>query len=250
MRIDILTLFPEMCENVLDMSIIGRARKNGIIDVHAHNIRDYCENKHRRVDDYPYGGGLGMLMSAKPVAACFDAVCRRTSSRPVFIYMSPKGKVFDQQTAIKLSKCENICLLCGHYEGIDERLLDELVDMEISVGDYVLTGGELPALIVTDAVARLLPGVLSEKGCYEDESHMNGLLEYPQYTRPPVWRDRAVPDVLLSGHDANIEKWRREQSIMQTAQKRPDLLNCAELTKNDLDTLAKNGIDIEIAKKN
>ena len=249
MRIDILTLFPEMCESVLDMSIIGRARKNGNIDVRAHNIRDYCENKHRRVDDYPYGGGLGMLMSPEPIAACFEAVCRQTSSRPLFIYMSPKGRVFNQGMALELSRQENICLLCGHYEGIDERLLEELVDMEISVGDYVLTGGELPALIVADAVARLLPGVLSEEGCYEDESHMNGLLEYPQYTRPPVWRDRKVPDVLLSGHDANIAKWRREQSIMQTAKKRPDLLNCANLTKKDMDTLVSNGIDIEIPKK-
>ncbi len=239
MRIDILTLFPEMCESVLDMSIIGRARKNGIIDVRAHNIRDYCENKHRRVDDYPYGGGLGMLMGPEPIAACFEAICRQTSSRPLFAYLSPKGKVFNQKMALEMSKCENICLLCGHYEGVDERLLEELVDMEISAGDYVLTGGELPALIVTDAVARLLPGVLSEKGCYEDESHMNGLLEYPQYTRPPVWRNRKVPDVLLSGHDANIAKWRREQSLMQTALKRPDLLDSADLTKKDRDFLEK-----------
>lgn len=243
MRIDILTLFPEMCESVLDMSIIGRARKNGIIDVRAHNIRDYCENKHRRVDDYPYGGGLGMLMSPEPIAACFEAICHQTSSRPLFVYLSPKGKVFNQSMALQMSKCENICLLCGHYEGVDERLLDELVDMEISAGDYVLTGGELPALIVTDAVARLLPGVLSEKGCYEDESHMNGLLEYPQYTRPPVWRGRKVPDVLLSGHDANIAKWRREQSVLQTAERRPDMLSTAELTKKDKETLSENGFD-------
>ncbi len=249
MRIDILTLFPEMCESVLDMSIIGRARKNGIIDVRAHNIRDYCENKHRRVDDYPYGGGLGMLMSPEPIAACFEAICRQTSSRPLFVYLSPKGKVFNQSMALQMSKCENICLLCGHYEGVDERLLEELVDMEISAGDYVLTGGELPALIVTDAVARLLPGVLSEKGCYEDESHMNGLLEYPQYTRPPVWRDRKVPDVLLSGHDANIAKWRREQSVLQTALRRPDMLEHAELTKKDIETLRKNGIESNKLRK-
>ncbi len=248
MRIDILTLFPEMCESVLDMSIIGRARKNGIIDVRAHNIRDYCENKHRRVDDYPYGGGLGMLMSPEPIAVCFEAICRQTSSRPLFVYLSPKGKVFNQGMALEMSRYESICLLCGHYEGVDERLLEELVDMEISAGDYVLTGGELPALIVTDAVARLLPGVLSEKGCYEDESHMNGLLEYPQYTRPPVWRERKVPHVLLSGHDANIAKWRREQSVLQTALKRPDMLAGAALTKKDLAVLSENGIEIENKK--
>ena len=243
MRIDILTLFPELCEGVLDASIIGRARKNGIIDVHCHNIRDYCADKHRRVDDYPYGGGLGMLMGPEPIAKCFETVCRQTGKRPKLIYMSPQGQVFNERIAEQLVKEENICLLCGHYEGIDERLLEEMVDMELSVGDYVLTGGELPALIVTDAVSRLVPGVLSEEGSYEDESHMNGLLEYPQYTRPPVWRGREVPAVLLSGHEANIKKWRREQSLLRTAAKRPDMLDWSTLTKKEKEMLNENGFE-------
>lgn len=243
MRIDIMTLFPELCEGVLDSSIIGRARKNGIIDVRCHNIRDYCADKHRRVDDYPYGGGLGMLMSPEAIAKCFDAVCRQTEKRPKLIYMSPTGQVFNERMAEQLKQEENICLLCGHYEGIDQRLLDEMVDMEISIGDYVLTGGELPALIITDAVARLVPGVLSEEGCFEEESHMNGLLEYPQYTRPPEWRGRQVPEVLLSGHEANIKKWRHEQALLRTAERRPDMLDWSNLTKKDREILKNSGFE-------
>jgi len=225
MRIDIITLFPEMCERVVDESITGQARRAGIVDIRCHNLRDYCDDKHRRVDDYPYGGGQGMLLKAEPIARCFEAICRQTTSRPLFIYMSPLGKVFDQQDAVELSGVENICLLCGHYEGVDERVLDTLVDRQISIGDFVLTGGEIPALAVTDAVCRMIPGVLSEKVSFEDESHFSGLLEYPQYTRPPVWRGIPIPDVLKSGHAKNIADWKHQQSLERTERLRPDMLN-------------------------
>lgn len=239
MRIDILTLFPEMCERVLDESIIGRARKKGIIQVNCHNIRDYTADRHRHVDDMPYGGGQGMLMKPEPIADCFDAVAGQCSERPLFIYMSPKGRVFNQKIARELTSCENICLLCGHYEGIDQRIIDSMIDMEISVGDYVLTGGELPALIVTDAVCRMVPGVLAGDVCFEDESHYKGLLEYPQYTRPPEWRGMSVPEELLSGHHANIAKWKRSQSLEQTAKCRPDLLEKAELSDEEISVFFK-----------
>jgi len=224
MRIDIITLFPEMCERVVDESITGQARRAGIVDIRCHNLRDYCDDKHRRVDDYPYGGGQGMLLKAEPIARCFEAICRQTGSRPLFIYMSPIGKVFNQSMAVELSEVENICLLCGHYEGVDERVLDALVDRQISIGDFVLTGGELPALAVTDAVCRMIPGVLSEKVSFEDESHFSGLLEYPQYTRPPEWRGMAIPEVLRSGHAKNIADWKHRQSLERTAKLRPDML--------------------------
>lgn len=224
MRIDILTLFPEMCERVLDESVTGNARKNGLVDIRCHNIRDYAGNKHRRVDDYPYGGGQGMLMQPEPIARCFDAICRESGDRPLFIYMSPQGEVFKQQIACELAEMEHICLLCGHYEGIDQRLLDEYIDRQISLGDFVLTGGELPAIAIADAVTRLLPGVLAEDKSFEDESHFNGLLEYPQYTRPPVWRGREVPQVLLSGNQRNIEQWKHEMSVKVTEKLRPDML--------------------------
>lgn len=225
MRIDILTLFPEMCESYIEESIIGRARRNGYVDVRCHNIRDYSDSRHRQVDDYPYGGGQGMLMQAEPIARCFDAICEQLGQRPVFIYMSPRGEVFNQQTAKELSGLSNICLLCGHYEGVDERLIEEYIDRQISIGDFVLTGGELPALAVTDAVARMLPGVLSQSSSFEDESHYDGLLEYPQYTRPPEWKGKKVPEVLLSGHQANIIKWRKEKSLELTGKLRPDMLS-------------------------
>lgn len=233
MRIDILTLFPEMCERVLDESMIGRARKRGIIEVNCHNIRDYTADKHRHVDDMPYGGGQGMLMKPEPIAACFDAVARQCTSRPLLIYLSPKGQVFNQNIARELLGYENICLLCGHYEGIDQRVIDSMVDREISVGDYVLTGGELPALIVTDAVCRMVPGVLAEEVCFEEESHYDGLLEHPQYTRPPEWNGMCVPEELLSGHHARIAGWKRRQALAQTAKYRPDLLETAELTEEE-----------------
>ncbi len=234
MKIDILTLFPEMCEAVLGDSIIGRARVSGAVEIHCHNIRDYTTDKHGRVDDAPYGGGMGMIMGVQPIYDCYQALYSEETQKPHVIYMSPKGKTFNQQKAIELSKLSHIVLLCGHYEGIDQRVLDEIVDEEISIGDYVLTGGEMAAVVVTDAVSRMLPGVLSDEVCFTDESHYSGLLEYPQYTRPAEWRGHRVPDVLLSGHHANIEKWGREQALLVTKQKRPEMLKNATLTKQDL----------------
>lgn len=224
MRIDILTLFPEMVDGVLSESIIGRARKNGYIEINCINIRDFSKDKHRRVDDYPYGGGTGMVMQAQPIYDACQSIINSSDSKPVIIYMSPQGKVFNQKTAKKLAQYEHIVLLCGHYEGVDERVIEEVVDFELSVGDYVLTGGELPAIVVADCVSRLVPGVLANEEAYTEESHYNGLLEYPQYTRPPEFMGRKVPEVLLSGHHKNITEWRREQSILRTKQKRPDLL--------------------------
>lgn len=224
MKIEIMTLFPEMCEAVLSESIVGRARKAGKIELNCRQIREYTQDKHRRVDDTPYGGGMGMVMQCEPIYNCYKAVCDDMGAKPHTIYMSPKGKIFNQQKAIELAKIENILIICGHYEGVDQRILDKIVDEEISIGDYVLTGGEIPAMAVADAVARMCPGVLSDEICFTDESIYSGLLEYPQYTRPEVWEGEAVPPVLLSGHHKNIEKWRFEQSIELTKKRRPDLL--------------------------
>ena len=224
MIIDIMTLFPEMCEAFLSESIIGRARKKGVIEIKCHQIRDFAYDKHKRVDDTPYGGGKGMLMLAEPIYKCFENICNERGTRPMLIYMSPKGQVLNQNISKDLKNFENIAILCGHYEGVDQRVLDELVDMQISIGDYVLTGGELPALVLADTVARLVPGVLSENVCFEEESHYNGLLEHPQSTKPYEWRGKKVPDVLLSGHHANIEKWKHEQALIETKKYRPDLL--------------------------
>lgn len=224
MRIDILTLFPEMCKNVYSESIIGRSIAKGLIDINARNIRDYSDNKHRNVDDTPYGGGMGMVMKAQPIYDCFMSLCQELGTRPHLIYMSPQGKVLTQEKVKELAKLENIALLCGHYEGVDERVIEAIVDEEISIGDYVLTGGELPALVLADSVARMLPGVLANDEAMENESHYNGLLEYPQYTKPAVWNGISVPDVLLSGNHANIAKWRDEQSLKRTKERRPDLL--------------------------
>lgn len=237
MRFDILTLFPQMFEAALGDSIIGRAREKGIIEVNCVDIRDFAENKHRKVDDYPYSGGGGMLMQAQPVYDAYMSVVNELSYKPLTVYMSPQGKVFDQKTACNLSENEHIILLCGHYEGIDQRVIDEIVDMELSVGDFVLTGGEIPAMAVVDAVSRLIPGVLAAEGSYENESHYNGLLEYPQYTRPPVWHGKEIPEILVSGHHANIEKWKHEQALLNTLKKRPDMLKKAELTKADAEFL-------------
>ena len=223
MIIDIMTLFPEMCEAFLSESIIGRARKKGIIEIKCHQIRDFAYDKHKRVDDTPYGGGKGMLMLAEPICKCFESICNERGKRPLLIYMSPKGQILNQNISKNLKNFENIAILCGHYEGVDQRVLDELVDMQISIGDYVLTGGEIPALVLVDTVARLVPGVLSENVCFEEESHYDGLLEHPQYTKPYEWRGRKVPDVLLSGHHANIEKWKHEQALSETKKYRPDL---------------------------
>lgn len=224
MKIEIATLFPEMCEAVLGESIVGRARKAGKIDINCRQIREYTQDKHRRVDDTPYGGGMGMVMQCEPIYNCYKAVCNEMGTKPHTIYMSPKGKVFTQQRAVELSKMDNILIICGHYEGVDQRIIDKIVDEEISIGDYVLTGGEIPAMAVVDAVARMCDGVLSDSVCFQDESIYSGLLEYPQYTRPEVWEGESVPAVLLSGHHKNIEKWRLEKSIEVTSERRPDLL--------------------------
>ena len=224
MKIEIATLFPEMCEAVLGESIVGRARKAGKIEVNCRQIREYTQDKHRRVDDTPYGGGMGMVMQCEPIYNCYKAVCEDLGTKPHTIYMSPKGKVLDQKRVAELSKMDNILIICGHYEGVDQRVIDKIVDEEISIGDYVLTGGELPAMVLADAVARMCPGVLSDDVCFTDESIYSGLLEYPQYTRPEVWEEMPVPPVLLTGHHAHISKWRHEQSIEITAERRPDLL--------------------------
>ncbi|MCI1269640.1 MAG: tRNA (guanosine(37)-N1)-methyltransferase TrmD [Ruminococcus sp.] len=224
MRIDIATLFPDMCETVLSESIIGRARKKGALSINCLQIRDFSTDKHRRVDDTPFGGGMGMVMQCQPIYDCFNSVCEQLGSKPHTIYMSPKGSVLNQKKAVELSKLQNIFILCGHYEGVDQRILDTIVDEEISAGDYVLTGGELPALILVDAIARMCDGVLSSPECFTDESFFDGLLEYPQYTRPETWNGLSVPPVLLSGHHKNISEWKLQQSIAVTKALRPDLL--------------------------
>ena len=239
MKITIMTLFPEMCNAVLDESIIGRARKSGIIEIDTVNIRDFTHDKHNRVDDAPYGGGMGMLMQTQPIYDCFASLCSEDGKKPHLIYMSAQGKTLTQKRVKELSQLPNIAILCGHYEGVDERIIEEIVDEEISVGDYVLTGGELPALILSDSIARMIDGVLPNDEAKELESHYSGLLEYPQYTRPPEWHGRKVPDILLSGHHGNIDKWRREKSRERTLERRPDMLKSAELTKKDREYLAK-----------
>ena len=232
MRFDIMTLFPQLVDTVLGESIIGRAQKSGAISVFTHNIRDYSEDKHRRVDDTPYGGGKGMLMMAPPIYNCYRAILEKQKNegfvgeRRRVIYLSPTGKILNQTRAAELARdYDNLILLCGHYEGVDRRIVDEIVDEEISIGDFVLTGGEIPACILTDCVARLCEGVLSDAECYEKESISSGLLEYPQYTRPYEYHGVKVPDVLISGHHANIDRWRDEQALRMTETLRPDLLD-------------------------
>ena len=239
MRIEIATLFPEMCERVADESIIGRARRAGKLEIACINIRDYSDDRFHRVDDTPYGGGMGMGIEAEPLARCCEDAVRRNQKKPHIIYLSPKGRVFTQQKAIELSQKEYLLLVCGHYEGVDERFIEELVDEELSIGDYVLTGGELAALVVTDAVGRLCEGVLADAECYTEESHYNGLLEYPQYTRPEVWHNEKVPDILLSGHHKNIENWKRKMSIENTFKKRKSMLNKARLTEEEQEFVKK-----------
>ena len=233
MRIDILTLFPDMCYAYLDESIIGRARKKGAITVECENIRDYTLDKHNRVDDAPYAGTTGMVMQAQPIYDCFQALCEKLGTRPHFIYMSPQGKTLTQQRAKELVKMQNIAILCGHYEGVDERVIEEIVDEEISCGDYVLTGGELPALMLSDCIARMVPGVLPNEQAYTNDSHYDSLLEAPQYTRPYEWHGRTVPDILLSGNHAAVAQWKRERSLERTYLRRPDMLQQAELNKQD-----------------
>lgn len=239
-----MTLFPEMCETVMSESIIGRARKADKVEIVVTNIRDFAGNKHNKVDDMPYGGGMGMIMAADPIYNCYKSLYNEDEPKPHLVYMSPKGKTFNQQKAVELSRLDRLVLLCGHYEGVDERVIEEIVDEEISLGDYVLTGGELPALTVADAVCRMLPGVLSDDLCFEEESHFAGFLEYPQYTRPAVWHEKEVPEVLLSGNHAKIAEWRRIQSILITAERRPDLFDPESLTKSDIKMLKKSGISL------
>ena len=246
MNIHIMTLFPEMVMGGLNTSITGRAISKGILSIEAVNIRDYAFNKHNSVDDYPYGGGAGMLMQAEPVYQCYQAIVDKIHTqsdasselcaekrKPRVLYMSPQGKTFTQGMAEELAQEEDLVFLCGHYEGIDERVLDEIVTDYVSIGDYVLTGGELPAMVMVDAVSRMVPGVLHNDVSAEFESFQDNLLEYPQYSRPEIWHDKQVPAILLSGHHANIEKWRREQSVIRTAKNRPDLIEKAKLTKEE-----------------
>ena len=228
----VLTLFPEMIQQTLSHSIMGRAQKEGHISVEAINIRDYTLNKQKHVDDYPYGGGAGMVMQAQPIYDAYQSIAEKAQGARV-VYMTPQGRPFTQRIAEELSQEENLVFLCGHYEGIDERIIEEIVTDEISLGDFVLTGGELAAITIIDAVSRLVPGVLGKEDSFADESFSDGLLEYPQYTRPPVFHGKEVPEILLSGHHANIAKWRREHSLIRTVKKRPDLLETAELTAKE-----------------
>ena len=234
MQFYIMTLFPEMVMGGLKTSIIGRAIKNELLSIEAINIRDYAFNKHNSVDDYPYGGGAGMLMQAEPVYQCYKALEDRIGKRPRVVYLSPQGQTFNQKMAEEFAEEEELVFLCGHYDCIDERVLEEIVTDYVSIGDYVRTGGELPSMIMVDAISRLVPGVLHNDVSAEFESFQDNLLEYPQYSRPETWHDKKVPEVLKSGHHANIEKWRREQSGIRTAKNRPDLLEKAELTDKEI----------------
>lgn len=254
MKYHVLTLFPEMIENGMKTSITGRAIDEGIITLDTINIRDYAFNKHNKVDDYPYGGGAGMVMQAEPVFLAYESVLKNINDlsfenegikKPKVIYLTPQGEVFSQKIAEGFSKEEQLIFLCGHYEGIDERVLEEIVTDYVSIGDYVLTGGELPAMVMMDAISRLVPGVLNNEQSAEFESFSDNLLEYPQYSRPAVWHGKEVPQVLLSGHHANIEKWHREQSVLRTKQRRPDLLDKAALDEKDIEFLNKNILKIK-----
>ena len=233
MRFHILTLFPDMVEQGLHTSIIGRAVEKGLLTIEAVNIRDYTLDKHKKVDDYPYGGGAGMVMQAQPIYDAYLSIVEKIGYRPRTIYLTPQGPLFTQQAAKEFALEEDVILLCGHYEGVDERILEEIVTDYVSIGDYVLTGGELPAMVLVDAISRMVPGVLKNQESGETESLEGNLLEYPQYSRPEIWHDRQVPSILLSGHHANVEKWRREQSVIRTAKWRPDLLKDAELTMKE-----------------
>ena len=233
MDFHVMTLFPDMIMDGLNTSITGRAIKAGVMSVKAYDIREYSNDKHLKVDDYPYGGGAGMVMRAAPVCDCYEDIVRNIGKRPRVVYMTPQGYTFTQSMAEEFAKEDNLVILCGHYEGIDERVLNEVVTDYVSIGDYVLTGGELPAMIMIDAISRLVPGVLHNDVSAEFESFQDNLLEYPQYSRPEIWHDKQVPAILLSGHHANIEKWRREQSVIRTAKNRPDLIEKAKLTKEE-----------------
>lgn len=239
MNYHVLTLFPEMIKDGLNTSIIGRAIENNHITLETVDIREFSANKHKKVDDYPYGGGAGMVMQAEPVFAAYKSIEQKIGKKPRVIYLTPQGSVFNQSTAKELAAESDLVFLCGHYEGIDERVLEEIVTDNISIGDYVLTGGELAAMVLIDAISRLVPNVLNNEVSAEFESFHDNLLEYPQYSRPVEWNGKRVPDVLLSGHHANVDKWRREQSLIRTAQRRPDLLKEACLSSSDIEFLKK-----------
>ncbi|MDR2615829.1 MAG: tRNA (guanosine(37)-N1)-methyltransferase TrmD [Oscillospiraceae bacterium] len=237
-QIDVMTLFPETVEAVLRDSVIGRARERGVIDFRAWQIRDYTTNRQKQTDDYPYGGGRGCIMYAQPLADCRRAICADAGREIHTIYLSPAGRRFTQEDAKRLSReYDRLILVCGHYEGVDERFIESCVDEEISLGDFVLTGGEIPALAVADAVFRLVPGVLPDEECLTEESHWDGLLEYPQYTRPETWDGRRVPEILLSGHHENIRKWRRRMSLLRTRSRRPDMFEKLTPDKSDAELM-------------
>ncbi|MGN0466376.1 MAG: tRNA (guanosine(37)-N1)-methyltransferase TrmD [Lachnospiraceae bacterium] len=233
MNFYVLTLFPEMIEQGMNTSIIGRAIENNLLKIEPIDIRQYSKDKHKRVDDYPYGGGAGMVMQAEPISLAYEDLTKKIGKKPRVIYLTPWGNVFNQTMAKEFAKEEDLIFLCGHYEGVDERILEEIVTDPVSIGDYVLTGGELPAMVMMDAISRMVPGVLTNDSSKEMESHEGNLLEYPQYTRPAIFHEKEVPAILLSGHHANIEKWRREKSIERTKKYRPDLLKKAELTEEE-----------------
>ena len=241
MNFFVLTLFPDMIKDTLSHSITGRAMKEGKINVEPINIRDFSNDKHNHVDDYPYGGGAGMVIRPQPVYDAYKSIENKVGKNTRVVYMTPQGETFNQKMAEEFSKEENIVFLCGHYEGIDERVIEEIVTDEVSIGDFVLTGGELASIMIIDAVSRLVDGVLGKAESFQDESFSESLLEYPQYTRPPEFMGKKVPDVLLSGHHAKIDKWRREQSIIRTIEKRPDLIKNAELSKKDIEFIKKIG---------
>lgn len=239
MNYHVLTLFPEMIENGMNTSITGRAITKGLLSLEAINIRDFAFNKHQKVDDYPYGGGAGMLMQAEPVYLSYESIAERIGRKPRVIFLTPQGKTFNQDMAKEFALEEDLVFLCGHYEGIDERVLEEIVTDYVSIGDYVLTGGELPAMVMMDSISRMVPGVLNNQESGETESFSGNLLEYPQYSRPEEWHGKKVPEVLLSGHHKNIETWRRQQSIKRTLERRPDLLADANLSKKEKQYLAE-----------
>ena len=244
MRVDIVTLFPEMCQQVLDASIIGRAAKRGYIETHCHQIRDYTLNKQKQTDDYPYGGGCGMVLYAQPIADCLRAVQKEVAEQgrpaPHIVFLTAGGQRYTEEHAKRLAEYDNLTLVCGHYEGIDQRFIDACVDEELSMGDFVLTGGEIPAMAVADAVCRMVPGVLPDAECFEEESHWDGLLEYPQYSRPALWHDRAVPEILLSGDHAKVAAWRKKESYKRTMLRRPDMW--AQIDEKQLKTKSEKKV--------
>ena len=250
MNFYVMTLFPEMIKSGLGHSITGRAMENGLINVEAVNIRDYTKEKHGHVDDYPYGGGAGMVMQAQPIYDCYLDIVKNMEKKPRVVFMTPTGRTFNQKMSMDLAKEENLIFLCGHYEGIDQRVLDMIVTDNVSIGDYVLTGGELPAMVMIDAISRHVGGVLNNDVSAETESFTDNLLEYPQYTRPEEYMGQKVPEVLLSGHHANIAKWRREQSLLRTYQIRPDMFSKVELDKKDKKFLREQGIDYTSSSNN